>query len=334
MMLRAFALTLVGLFLPLAGAGIEITRVSIDISQTSLGGELRSHGKAWVFDTDTNQTIQTATLGVDHSIEEAQGSLVLTLNTFTGPSYEAIIWARNYEPGECYEGAIAAFRGKVSQATGLYQARSAPVCTQTPSPVGGEEGPPINQDPECECDPEFGCSCSPILIDMQGNGFRLSGADDPVVFDIDAVGSPYRISWTAWDTDDAFLVLDRNGNGFIDDGSELFGSATPQPQASDPNGFLALAVYDSPEHGGNLDGKVSRDDAIFDSLLLWTDADHDAISEPWELTPLRDSGIQAITLDYHLSRRSDRHGNWYRWSGRAELGRGFRSAIDVIFVAD
>lgn len=146
------------------------------------------------------------------------------------------------------------------------------------------------------------------------------------------MGIPYRISWTAWDTDDAFLALDRNGNGLIDDGSELFGSATPQPTAIDPNGFLALAVFDRPEHGGNLDGRISAEDAMFHSLLLWTDADHDAISEPWELIPLPVSGIQALDLEYHLSRRQDRHGNWYRWAGAAEMARGFHAAIDVIFV--
>lgn len=148
--------------------------------------------------------------------------------------------------------------------------------------------------------------------------------------------SPRQTSWTDPKYSNAWLALDRNGNGVIDDVTELFGNLTSQPPDPHPNGYKALAVFDDPQQGGNGDGKIDQADAVYKSLRVWVDRNHNGISEPDELLTLTEAGVVSIDLKYIGSRRTDPFGNVFRYVAhiRDSAGHDDPYCYDVLLAVD
>ena len=175
---------------------------------------------------------------------------------------------------------------------------------------GGNGGTYYVWDPVLEeCVEFFG---TPIVIDTTGDGYRFTGINDGVLFDLDADGQLDRVAWTHRNSDVAFLAMDRNGNGKIDNGAELFGDHTPVVGGTTSNGFEALKFLESLP----TDGYITDRDPEFARLLLWIDRNHNGISEPEELQCAAEAGVEGISLAYKHTRREDRFGNEFRLVGK------------------
>lgn len=147
---------------------------------------------------------------------------------------------------------------------------------------------------------------SPLVLDLEGDGILLSSPRSGVRFDLNRSGS-VRTGWT-WGADDAFLARDLNGNGRIDDGGELFGSATNlKSGARAENGFEALADLDD-----DGDGLMTPADGAWAELLLWLDRNHNGLTEAGELSSLEGGGVESIHLGYVEIAETDPFGNQTR----------------------
>lgn len=177
--------------------------------------------------------------------------------------------------------------------------------------------------------------CSPIIIDLGNNGIQLGEAGIGVYFDVNADGVRDHVQWVRRGGDEGFLVMDRTGNGRIDDGAELFGVGTPMilEGGSAPNGFVGLAQYDARQLGGNDDGLISEADAIWPQLRMWVDLDADGVSTRDELRTLRGAGITALQTIPKIRKYVDEAGNtipYWAWAMRnAQPGRILM--VDVFF---
>lgn len=207
--------------------------------------------------------------------------------------------------------------GYTSDTTGFY-------CCQIGCTIPPDDEFCVQERNDCEANNGSWKGCcrgcfSPIVIDVAGNGFNLTDGNNGVMLDLTGEGAKDKVSWTAADSDDAWLVLDRNNNGTVDNALELFGNFTAQDPSipvKDRNGFYALAEYDKSANGGNGDGRINRLDAIYNKLRLWQDRNHNGISEPDELKTLQDLDVRAIFLDFKVSKRKDEHGNRFVYRAR------------------
>jgi Ca2+-binding RTX toxin-like protein len=133
----------------------------------------------------------------------------------------------------------------------------------------------------------------PLTLDLDGDGIETIGTSstNPVLFDHDGDGVKNGTGWVK--PDDGFLVFDRNGNGTIDTGAELFGDSTPLYAGGlAADGFAALAQEDT-----NQDGVVNNQDANWNSLEVWRDLNQDGVSQADELLTLAQAGVTSFNVN-------------------------------------
>jgi len=170
------------------------------------------------------------------------------------------------------------------------------------------------------------CRGSPLVLDLAGDGIRTTTIEEGVCFDLFGQGSSVRSAWLAG-ADDAFLAMDRDGNGRIQGGAELFGNGTSGGRFLD--GFSALESLDR-----NGDGWVDSDDPDFSALRLWIDRDRDGQSESTELQSLEAAGIRALETKPRPNLTifsTDVNGNALPWLARFARTDGTEGEVTDVF---
>ncbi|MCS7233180.1 MAG: hypothetical protein NZ900_03595 [Synergistetes bacterium] len=129
----------------------------------------------------------------------------------------------------------------------------------------------------------------PIVLDIHGDGIRLSGLENPVYFDIDGDGFKEKVSFV--EGDDAFLFLDLNMNKFLDNGWELVGD-----NFGFKNGFEMLKAFDIDK-----DNKITMKDPVYSSLYIFQDLNKNKKVETYENRSLFEAGVIEIDLLYNYT---------------------------------
>ena len=150
----------------------------------------------------------------------------------------------------------------------------------------------------------------PLIFDLDGDGIKTTGLDQSrTYFDLDSNGFAERTAWV--DASDGLLVLDRNNDGQIASGQELFGDQTLLANGvRAASGFEALKEFDS-----NRDGRIDTKDEVYSKLKIWRDLNSDGISQAEELKGLSDYNIASISLSSTSSNASDVMNNIQRRVG-------------------
>ena len=169
----------------------------------------------------------------------------------------------------------------------------------------------------------------PLVLDLDGDGIETVGSSDKIYFDSNGDRIKTVTGWVA--RDDGFLVMDRNGNGVIDNGTELFGNSTQLDSGNNAiDGFAALAEQDT-----NHDGVVDKNDANWDQLKVWRDLNQDGVSQANELFTLDQLGIASLNVGHRNNTQSLANGNQIASTGTFNKTDGTVGNMgDVNFVED
>jgi hypothetical protein len=169
------------------------------------------------------------------------------------------------------------------------------------------------------------CQTSPLIVVMAGGmDGAMTSAERGAPFTMIQRAGPAQWAWPqASQRRVGWLARDRDGDGRIGGGSELYGGATPHsvPPGQPRHGFTALAEEDS-----NGDGLVTSEDANYLDINIWFDGNGDGESQSHELVSLQSLGIIQLSTRYQTISKTDQHGNRFEYQSNAiqQAGRHMR----------
>jgi hypothetical protein len=174
---------------------------------------------------------------------------------------------------------------------------TAEIGAMTMTQISAFEGGDVGVMSSAQLDAFFGAT--PIVLDLDGTGIHTTSAANGVHFDLNGTGTTNKVGWITGNS--GLLVMDRNHDGQINDGTELFGVATKNADGTRAgNGYAALALEDT-----NHDHKLTTADAHFKDIKVWVDGNHDGKSDASELHGLADFGIVSLDLNHVTGSQMD-----------------------------
>lgn len=152
----------------------------------------------------------------------------------------------------------------------------------------------------------------PLVVSLAPHSpYALTSIDRGVQFDVDADGDLDQVAWPEAGSDVSFLAIDQDGDGRITSGRELVGRHTVPEARNGPNALIALATQAA---DGQRVAAIDSLQPLMSRLLLWTDTNHNGVSEPAELRPASRL-LARVGLGFSKHHRRDRHGNESRHRG-------------------
>ncbi|TMO46963.1 hypothetical protein CWC24_08345, partial [Pseudoalteromonas ruthenica] len=170
----------------------------------------------------------------------------------------------------------------------------------------------------------------PIVFDLDGDGVKTVGIEAGVLFDHNSDGTRLGTGWVS--ASDGLLVLDKNGNGIIDNGRELFGDNTVIDDSTGElaeHGYKALQALDK-----NNDGIINYRDEIYRRLQVWQDKNQDGFSQADELMSLADLGIVSIDVANYNNDGTIQNGNELAYKGVFTWLDGSEGNSNAVFFAE
>ena len=203
---------------------------------------------------------------------------------------------------------------------------------ENPTPPVFPPSPPVQEQPIVPPPPEPPPPpprCDPLVVDLGGDGILTEGLSAGIHFDHE--GDGFRELSGFVNAEDGLLVLDRNGDGQINDGSELFGDNTRLLDGTlAANGFAALSEMDDDK-----DGVIDKNDTVFSQLRLFQDLNQNGQTDAGELFSLEEKRIAGLHIAYQDSSYVDKFGNAHRQLGSYMMEDGeTRSLTDVVFATN
>ena len=256
-------------------------------SSSNISASVKKQGSVTITDDDTPIYISTKGSTVAEAAEKIEGTIFLSRELKTGEYITAYANGKKIKITESGQKFVAATwkDDKIEEEDSKFYGGLYNVSSNATVYVNEKSGKFVIKDDDKAKKPNDPKYYDPLVVDLGGDGIELIKMNGAINFDHDLNGFAEATGWIG--KNEAFLALDKNGNGVIDNASELFGDG------SSMNGFEELKKYDS-----NKDGTIDEKDEIWSKLLLWQDKNSDAISSKDELSNIKDSQIKSIDLNY------------------------------------